>query len=58
MKRRLCVLTSICLLLCVLLMPCAALVTEATPPLTADEATLVWSYVPGTSYLDAPSVPV
>ena len=58
MKRRLCVLTSICLLLCVLLMPCAALVTEAEPPLTADEATLLWSYVPGTGYLDAPSVPV
>ncbi|MBQ7541460.1 MAG: PQQ-binding-like beta-propeller repeat protein [Clostridia bacterium] len=45
------------LILCMLCAPCGALVTEADPPRTAEEAALLWSYVPGTGYRDAPSVP-
>ncbi|MBQ7547727.1 MAG: PQQ-binding-like beta-propeller repeat protein [Clostridia bacterium] len=57
MKRSLSVLLIFSLLLGLLCTPCAALVTEAQPPLAAGEAALRWSYVPGTSYRDAPSVP-
>ncbi len=55
---------SVSVLLCALLLagmfcaPCSALVTQTEPPLTADDAALLWKYVPGTSYRDAPSVPV
>ena len=58
MKRPACVLLSVLLLLGLLCAPCMALVTQTDPPRTADEATLLWKYVPGTGYRDAPSVPV
>lgn len=58
MKRLTSVLLCILLLVGMLCAPCGALVTTAEPPLTADDAALVWKYVPGTGYRDAPSVPV
>ena len=57
-KRLTSVLLCVLLLAGVLWAPCGALVTTAEPPLTAEDAALVWKYVPGTGYRDAPSVPV
>lgn len=57
MKRSASVLMCILLLVGLLCTPCAALVTQAEPPLTAEDAALLWKYVPGTGYRDAPSVP-
>ena len=57
-KRLTTVLLCVLLLAGVLCAPCGALVTNAEPPLTAEDAALVWKYVPGTGYRDAPSVPV
>lgn len=57
MKRPASVLICILMLIGLLCAPCAALVTQSAPPLTADEAVLLWKYVPGTGYRDAPSVP-
>ena len=58
MKRLACIFTAFIWMVCAVCVPCAALVTQTQPPLTADDASLLWSYVPGTSYRDAPSVPV
>ena len=58
MKRPVSVLICVLVLIGMLFAPCSALVTTAAPPLKADDAQLLWKYVPGTDYLDAPSVPV
>ena len=58
MKRSASVLICILLLLGTFCVPCSALVTTAGVPLTADDAALLWKYVPGTGYRNAPSVPV
>lgn len=58
MKRPASVLLCILLLVGMLCAPCSALVTQSEPPLTAQDAALLWKYVPGTGYRNAPSVPV